>query len=147
MENIETVTPSFESEPRRETKESEKDPELQAAAAMERADYLVKEVKSSRQQMQNIMYNMQQVKAAITALRAQLQLADSNGASSLERDEEQIAKLQQQISQYSSELESMREGLVQEQTQQLKEEGLIDNVETLARAKVDELLQQITKEK
>jgi len=56
----------------RETKEGEKDPELQAAARLERAEYLVKEVKSSKKQMQNILRHVQEVKTLIQQLRTQL---------------------------------------------------------------------------
>ena len=38
-----------------ESKEGEVDEEVKKAAAMERADYLVKEVKQSKKQMQNIL--------------------------------------------------------------------------------------------
>ena len=110
---------------RRETREikenKENDPELQAAATMERADLLVKEIKQSKKQMQNIFLHMQQVMQAIRQLRAQLQLAANNDdPASVKQDKEMIVKLKKKIVDYGSELEKMRHDLVREQMDELK---------------------------
>lgn len=106
---------------REKTKESETDTELKRAAVLERADFLVKEVKTNQKQMQNILLNIQQVLNLIQQLRAQLQLADdSNEPSSVQQDKKKIAELKKKIADYSVELENMREDLTREQSAELK---------------------------
>ncbi|MEK7644147.1 MAG: hypothetical protein AAB390_02485 [Patescibacteria group bacterium] len=107
----------------RETKENGKDKELEAAAAMERADFLIKEVKSSKKQMQNIVAHMQMVVAAIRQLRAQLQLVqtdDDENNPSLAKDKKRIDDLKKRIHEYSDEVERMREDLIREQVELLR---------------------------
>ena len=123
-------------------RESEDNKELQAAAALERADYLTREVKTSQNQMQNIVIHMQQVVAAIKKLRAELDLPTNEEASSVEEDGRRISKLKIQIQEYRSELESMREDLVNEQTQEIWKQHpdlLLVDATNLARQKVAEL--------
>ncbi len=105
---------------RKESREAEIDPELQAAATLERADYLVKEVKNSKQQMQNIVLHMQHVKQAIKQIRQQLQLAASDDDSSVQQDEAQVEKLKKQIADYQDEIIKMREDLITAQIQELQ---------------------------
>jgi len=108
---------------KRESKEAETNPELQAAATLERADYLVKEVKNSKQQMQNIVLHMQQVKQAIKNIRQQLQLVlqdDNHTDSSVAQDEAQVARLKKQIAAYSEEIHHMKDDLIAAQIEELK---------------------------
>ncbi len=127
-----------------ESKEGEPDPELQAAASLERADYLVKEVKSSKQQMQNIALHIQQVKQAIKQIRAELQLRSAGNTTSTDQDEVRLNKLKNQIEEYQDELVKMRDDLVKEQIEELKKttdanvtlEGLKQKAEKM----VDELI-------
>jgi len=106
---------------REKTKESEADAELKRAAVLERADFLVKEVKTNQKQMQNILLNIQQVLSLIQQLRAQLQLADdSNEPASVQQDKKRLAELKKKIADYSIELENMREDLTREQATELK---------------------------
>ena len=133
-----------------ESKESKEDKgldkELKAAAAMERADFLSREVKSSQQQMQNIVIHMQQVIAAIKQLRVQLDLPDGEDVSSVEKDSKRVAKLKIQIQEYRGELESMRDELVNEQIQEIIKQQphlLIVDAEQLAKQKVAELYAQL----
>ncbi len=141
---IETQERSTES---RENKEDNKlDKELKAAAAMERADFLTREVKNSQQQMKNITIHMQQVIAAIKKLRAELDLPSSNDISSIEEDTHRIAKLKAQIQDYRTELEAMRGDLIIEETQELIKqypERLLADVKELAKQKVDVLYTQL----
>ena len=129
----------------RETREGEPDPELQAAAAMERADVLVKEVKQSKQQMQNIVIHMQQVKQAIRKLRAQLQLAQNgdDDPESIKHDKKTIELLKNKIKEHAGELEKMRDDLVREQIEELRSgEGAGMTEETL-QAKAEELVEDL----
>jgi hypothetical protein len=130
----------------REVKEVEVDPELAKAATMERAEYLVKEVKSSKQQMQNIVQNISQVKKLIKQLRAQLALADDDDISSVTRDEDAIRKLRTSIAEHAGELEMMREDLVRFTISDLAKsapEATVDTLEREARRRVDEMLGEI----
>lgn len=133
-------------ENREEGKELRDDKELKAAAAMERADFLSREVKSSQQQMQNIVIHLQQVIAAIKKLRIQLDLPGNEDVSSVEEDARRVAKLKIQIQQYRAELESMREELIREQAEDLIKqhpEMLMSDAENIAKQKVVELYAQL----
>lgn len=115
--------PNFEHERSREIKEpteKEMSPELIAAAMKERAEFLVKEVKTNTQQMQNILAHMAQVKAAIAKIRQQLALQTSDDASSLTHDEMQVAQLRGQIAEHTEELENMRGDLIKIYAEDLK---------------------------
>jgi hypothetical protein len=144
---------SREREPSREqkeTKEGEADEEIKRAAAMERVDYLAKEVKQSRRQMQNIVLNMQQVMAAIRALRKELALTDRSDPASVAQDKQRIAELKKKIQGHQEEIRGMREDLVREQVEMLRDEGFAGAEEALrakAEGVVEELIQRITDNK
>lgn len=112
---------SREAEASREAKEGEADPEMQAGAAMERADVIIKEVKTNKKQMQNIVLHMQEVSQAIQQLRAQLQLAQTDDdVTSLKQDKKRVEELKKKIQDYGVELEKMREDLISEEIEELK---------------------------
>jgi len=105
----------------RESREGEVDEEIKEGSAMEKADYLVKEVKTSKQQMQNIVLHMQEVTQAIRQLRAQLQLVqDDDDPTSIQQDKKKVEELKFKIKDYIGELEKMREDLVREEMVELK---------------------------
>lgn len=100
----------------------ENDAELKRASSLEKADIIVKEVKSSKKQMQNIVLHMQQVTVAIRQLRVQLQLAQTDDdVSSVKQDSKRIEDLRVKIKDYVGELEKMSEDLVREQMEELKD--------------------------
>lgn len=106
----------------KESKEKELDPEAARAAMKERADYLVKEVKTNKQQMQNIMVHMQQVMAAIRTIRQQLQLAtDDDAVSSVVHDSARIEKMKKQMMEYKDELLKMKDDLIAMQSRELED--------------------------
>lgn len=108
----------------RESRESEKDPELQAAASKERADYLVKEVKTSQQQVQNIAMHVAQVQQALKKLRAELQLSEQGDSMSVQQDRARIEILKKQIGEYVGELVAMKEDLIVFEMEELKKTGV-----------------------
>ena len=128
----------------KEGRESEGDEALKKAAAMERAEYLVREVQSNRKQMQHIIMNMLAVQKAIIALRAQLLLAeDSTDAASVTQDKTRVARLKALIVGHKEELIAMRDDLIREQVHMLQEKKLSVSAEELtqqARVMVDTLL-------
>ncbi len=131
----------------REQKEKEIDPELLAAATLERADLLVKEVKSNKQQIANILLHMTQVQQMITAIRKQLQLQQqSDTSTSLVHDEQHIAKLKKQIQEHHEELLHMQDDLVTAYEQDLQKQHPEWSEETrkeVAHASVAKLLAQV----
>lgn len=137
------------SQEERETKEGESDAELKRAAALERADYLNKEIKTSQKQMQNIMLHIQQVTAAIRALREQLQLVGSGDDPSVARDREKVIVLKQKIVAYQDEIFFMRHDLIREQMEELKN-GIgvgmsTDELQRKAEEMVNRMLETLTK--
>ena len=105
----------------RESKENEVNEELKRATAMEKADYLVKEVKGNKKQMQNILVHMQQVTNAIRQLRNQLQLAQTDDdVSSVKQDKKRIEELKSKIKEHVSEIEKMKGDLIREQVEELR---------------------------
>jgi hypothetical protein len=134
----------------RETKENKPDAELEKAAALERADLLVKEVKTNKKQMQNILLHVSQVTQAIQQLRAQLQLAASNDdPESVKQDKKQIEVLKKKIAEHQDELIKMREDLVLEQMEELRKGvgvGLsAEELKTRAERDVDSMIETVLK--
>lgn len=131
----------------RESKESlEMDEQAKAAATMERADFLVKEVKSGKQQIQNIMIHMQQVLAAIQTLRQQLQLKADGTVSSVEQDKKHIEKVKQKIAVYKDEIVKMKDELITAQIEQIREGENVGLTEQQLRVKAEELVEKIMRE-
>jgi len=140
---VERREASYESKETRETEDSE---ELKAAAALERADYLVGEVKSTKKQMQNIVIHMQQVLAAIRDLRAQLQLQHKDDQGQLlEGDQKRVTVLQQKIQEYRDELLKMKDELVSGFVEQLKNSGSTIS-ETAMRAEAQKMVEDMLQE-
>ncbi|MFH1947345.1 MAG: hypothetical protein ABIJ23_04285 [Candidatus Magasanikbacteria bacterium] len=128
----------------RESKEGEVNAELKKATAMEKADYLVKEVKSSKKQMQNIVVHMQQVTQAIRQLRAQLQLAqDDNDPTSIQQDKKKVEELKLKIKDYVGEVEKMREDLIREEMEELKKGIGVGISEEDLRVKAEESVEKM----
>jgi len=131
----------------REAKEGEVDQEVKAAAAMERADFLVKEVKQNKQQMQNIFLHMQTVLATIKQLRNQLQLLSDEKPDSVKQDEKQIEKLKTKIAEHREEIIKMKDDLIQEYMEEMRSNGVVEgNLEEIknkAEQMVGELLREV----
>ena len=130
-----------EVEPSRER--FEMDAQAEAAAAMERADMIVKDVKSSKQQMKNIVMNMHAVKQQIQQLRQQLQLADNDDASSLRQDQKAVDELKKKISGHQQELLAMREDLIREQQEDLIEQKFVGDVMAEAERLIDRMIADV----
>lgn len=129
----------------RESKEAERDPELQAAASKERADYLVKEVKTNQQQMQNIVMHVAQVQQALKKLRAELQLSEQGDSMSVQQDKARIEALKKQIGEYMGELVVMKEDLIVFEMNELKKGGVVgsDHLRTEAQKRVENMLRTL----
>lgn len=133
-------------------KESRDNKELQAAAAMERADFLNREVKTSQNQMQNIVRHMQAVLQAIKQLRAALALPDPAGdENSLHEDQKRLNTLRARVAAYKEELVSMKEQLVQEHIKKLQTENSqtnknISDIEAEVRAQVEKMYAELNME-
>ena len=136
-----------EREPSRESREGfEMDAQGEAAAAMERADYIVKDVKSTKQQMKNIVMNMHAVKQQIQQLRQQLQLVHSDDDSSLAQDQARVDELKEKIAGYQKEIEAMRDDLIREQKEELLTNGFVGDLMAEAERLVDKMIGDVTSE-
>jgi len=130
-----------EVEPSRESRERfEMDAQAEAAAAMERADVIVKDVQSSKKQMKNIVMNMHVVKQQITQLRQQLQLADNDDVSSLQQDQKLVDELKQKIAGHQHELLAMRDDLIREQKEELIEQKFVGDVTVESERLIDSMI-------
>lgn len=129
----------------KETREVQVDPELQIAASKERADYLVKEVKSNQKQVQNIIMHVVQVRQALKKLRDELQLSAQGDSNSVKQDEARIAILKKQISEYTDELVAMKEDLISFEMESLRDSEPDENArKKLAQKNVENILQELT---
>lgn len=149
MDKLETRTPQFERERSRESRENKEaamDPELKAAAAMERADYLVKEVKSNKKQIANIVIHINQVKKQIAQIRQLLALQHSNDDNSTAADEAQVQKLKKQIQTYVHEMHNMQgeleDAYIMEMTSQMPEASEAE-IRALAKQRVSGLIGEL----
>ncbi|PIR75322.1 MAG: hypothetical protein CO030_04135 [Candidatus Magasanikbacteria bacterium CG_4_9_14_0_2_um_filter_42_11] len=133
-----------EVEPSRESREGfEMDAQAESAAAMERADMIVKDVKSSKQQMKNIVMNMHTVKQQIKQLRQQLQLADTDDASSLKQDQKVVDELKKKIAGHQHELLAMRDDLIREQKEELIEQKFVGDVVVESERLIDQMIADV----
>lgn len=131
----------------REKKEAEIDEELKTAAARERADYLVREVKSSQRQIRNIILHMREVLVALGQLRAQLQLsAQSTNTASIRQDKKRVEKLKKKIQMYKEELLKMKDDLIAEQIANLKQGQAGNASDEITRRQAEEMVNKIMKE-
>lgn len=131
-----------------ESHESKEDAELKAGASVERADIIVKEVKQSKKQMQNILVHMQTVLGAIQQLRQQLQLVqNSDDPASVVQDKKRIEELKKKIKNYGDELEKMRGNLIKEEIEELKKgvgvDMSADEVCKLAEKNIQEMIEKV----
>ncbi|MFA6486585.1 MAG: hypothetical protein WCT40_04450 [Candidatus Magasanikbacteria bacterium] len=109
-----------------ETKEGREKAEAKKAGARERAEVVSKEVKNTKQQIQHIMANMQQVIAAVRAIREQLQLAkngEDEAIPSVRRDEQRIVGLKNKLMDLKSQLGDLKIALLAEEINRLREEN------------------------
>lgn len=128
----------------RENREGfEMDAQAEAAAAMERADLIVKDVKSTKNQMKNIVMNMHAVKQQIQQLRQLLQLAGNDDGTSLQQDQKRVEELKKTIAGHTTELVSMRDDLIREQTEELVAQGTPGDVAEQATRLVDRMIADV----
>ena len=109
-------------------------------------DFRLKEVKSGKQQIQNIVIHMQQVLQTIQALRKQLQIQSDDATNSVEQDKKQVEKLKKKIAEYKDEILKMRDELIRSQIERIKqgEEATLSDKQLQEQA--ENLVNQIMKE-
>lgn len=105
-----------------EAKEKQVEEAEKKLAAKERAEVVGKEVKSTKQQIQHILANMQQVVLAVAAIRKQLQLSDDNVIPSVEQDKKSLDALRKKLDGLMSEMGDLRVALTAEETKAVQEE-------------------------
>ncbi|MEK7084373.1 MAG: prepilin-type N-terminal cleavage/methylation domain-containing protein, partial [Patescibacteria group bacterium] len=139
---------SYEGREAREERESHEDkenPEAKAAAAMERAELITKEIKQTKKQMQNIVLHMQEVARLIREIRQELRLAESDAEDhpSIARDAERMESLRKKIQEYQKELSAMRGDLIREQMEELKNGVGVGMSTDELRVKAEEMVERM----
>ncbi len=94
----------------------------QKLAARERAEQLHRETKTAQQQQQNIMVNMQQVVAAVAAIRAQLGLGGSVSIPAVAQDERSLALIKKKLAGLRGQLSDLQAALFAEFTAEVSRE-------------------------
>lgn len=102
----------------RESKEQQEDKEMGAKERMEQAAV---EVKNTKQRMKNIMVNMQQVVAAVRAIRQQLGLDASGDIPAVQKDKRILEELKQKLAGLLGQMADLKLALKQEETTQLRQ--------------------------
>lgn len=138
-----------ERERTKEVREQEIDPELAKASMMERADILVKEVKTNQKQLQNIALHMQQVMAAIKQLRQQLQIQDDDeDPSSIQHDKEKVEQLKKKIGEYIADLEGMKDAILRDLVLDLKKQkypASDEELQRIAEMRYNKIIEEVRK--
>lgn len=106
-----------------ENKEKGREEAEKKMAARERVEMVSREVKNAKQQIQNIMGNMQAVVKAVAAIRAQLQLAQGGDIPSAKQDQKALGALKKKLSGLYGELNDLRVALLVEQRKSAQEEN------------------------
>lgn len=107
-----------------ESKEKSKDDALEKAmGARERAEVVSQEVQNTQKQMQNITMNMQQVVKAVSALRAQLALADDGAIPSVGHDKQVLDRLQKKMVDLKGQLGDLKKALIIEEQKKIGAEN------------------------
>lgn len=127
----------------RENKEDELSEELRAAATRERAEFLIKEVKSSTKQVQNLMLHIQLTLSALKALKTQLQLTSQEDPASVVHDKKIVSTLKQKIVEHKTELLEMKEDLVQAL---MEDDARIPNRNIKTKEDVNQIVERIMHE-
>ncbi len=120
--------------------------ELKKAAAKERAETVSREVKNTKQQMQNIIANMQQVVKAVLAIRQMLGLDINEGIPMVQQDEKKVEELKKKLENLRGELSGLRNALLLEEIKNLEESGESfseNNVKREAEKRVDIILDSL----
>lgn len=120
--------------------------ELKKAAAKERAETVSREVKNTKQQMQNIIANMQQVVKAVLAIRQMLGLDINEGIPMVQQDEKKVEELKKKLENLRGELSGLRNALLLEEIKNLEEFGESfseNNVKREAEKRVDIILDSL----
>lgn len=129
-----------------ESKEKGTEEAEKKMAARERVEVVSREVKTTKQQIQNIMGNMQAVVKAVAAIRAQLQLAQGGSIPSAEQDKRSLAALKKKLTSLYGELNDLRGALLAEQRKNIQEENpdwSAEEIEKAAKKQVEELWKQL----
>jgi hypothetical protein len=90
--------------------------------AKERMETVSKEVKTTKNQIQNIVANMQQVIRAVALIRAELELAGDSDIPAVKEDEHQLDELKKKLAGLNSEVDDLKIALLQEEQKAVKEE-------------------------
>ena len=129
-----------------ENKESREAKEDKEMGAKERMEQTAVEVKNTKQRMQNIMVNMQQVIQAVQQIRKQLGLDESGDVPALQTDQKTLDELKQKLAGLEDQMDDLRLALKNEETAQLRQAnpGMSDDeLNKQVEKKVSEVLEKL----
>ncbi len=129
-----------------EQKEKQVEEAEKKMAAKERAEVVGKEVKNTKQQMQNITANMIQVVKAVQAIRTQLGLTQTGAIPSVAQDEKTLAALRAKLDGLMGEVADLKNALLAEETKVVREENSNwneDEVFAEAQRRVNDILNKL----
>lgn len=116
-------------------------------AARERVEAVGKEVKNTKQQIQNIVANMAQVVKAVAAIRAQLQIAQSDdNIPSVQRDKKALEGLRKRLDNLFGEIKDLKGALLAEEKKSIQQETgnwVEGDVEAEAQRRVEAILEKL----
>ncbi len=130
-----------------EAKEKQVEEAEKKMAAKERVEMVGREVKSTKQQIQNITANMTQVLKAVAAIRAQLTIPHSDDTvPSVARDKKNLEELRKKLDGLMGEIVDLKGALLGEEAKSVKEENPGWNGEAVmseAKRRVSEVLEKL----
>jgi len=117
-----------------ESKETKEDKEAKKMAARERAEIVSREVKTTKQQIQNIVANMAAVVKAVAAIRAQLKMSDEDkDIPSVKQDAKILAALKKKLDGLYGEIKDLKAALLIEERRDVEAEHGDWSAEEIAR--------------
>lgn len=124
----------------------EEDQEAKKMAARERVEVVSREVKTTKQQIQNIVGNMQMVLKAVAAIRAQLQAPAGGSIPSVEQDKKRLDGLQKKLDGLFGEIGDLKKALLVEERKAVGEEHKgwsAEEIQQEAEKRVGEILRKV----
>ncbi len=104
-----------------EAKETQDEELEKKMAARERVEKVAQEVKSTKQRMQNIMVNIQQVIAAVRAIRTQLGLDQENEVPVIKKDKKTLEELKNKLTNLLGQVADLKLALENEEVARLRQ--------------------------
>jgi len=129
-----------------ENKESREAKEDKEMGAKERMEQTVVEVKNTKQRMQNIMINMQQILTAVRQIRQQLGLDEDGDIPAVQTDQKTLDELKEKLAGLEDQMDDLKLALKNEETTQLRQAnpGMSEGeLESQVEKRVNEVIEKL----